>query len=138
MDEGTKATPATTIVEAVNLKKTYMLGKVPVNALDGVSLKVDGGDFLAVLGPSGSGESTLNLIGAVDKPIEGKLLIEDLNVSTLNDDQLADLRRRIGFVVLFFNLIPRFTPRALALVFGLDLNAIFALYQLGVLQSLKQ
>jgi len=104
--------PATTIVEAVNLKKTYMLGKVPVNALDRVNLKVESGDFLAVLGPSGSGKSTLlNLIGALDKPTEGKLLIEGVDVSTLNDDQLADLRRRIGFVFQFFNLIPRFTAR---------------------------
>jgi len=102
----------TTIVEAVNLKKTYMLGKVPVNALQGVNLKVESGDFLAVLGPSGSGKSTLlNLIGALDKPTEGKLLIEGVDVSTLNDNQLADLRRRIGFVFQFFNLIPRFTAR---------------------------
>ncbi|MGB8780250.1 MAG: ABC transporter ATP-binding protein [Candidatus Bathyarchaeia archaeon] len=112
MDEDTETTPATTIVEAVNLKKTYMLGRVPVNALDGVNLKVESGDFLAVLGPSGSGKSTLlNLIGALDKPTEGKLLIEGVDVSTLNDGQLADLRRRIGFVFQFFNLIPRFTAR---------------------------
>jgi len=102
----------TTIVEAVNLKKTYMLGKVPVNALQGVNLKVESGDFLAVLGPSGSGKSTLlNLIGALDKPTEGKMLIEGVDISTLNDNQLADLRRRIGFVFQFFNLIPRFTAR---------------------------
>jgi putative ABC transport system ATP-binding protein len=85
----------TTIVEAVNLKKTYMLGKVPVNALDGVNRKVESGDFLAVLGPSGSGKPTLlNLIGALDKPTEGKLLLEGVDASTLNDSQLADLRRR--------------------------------------------
>ncbi len=102
----------TTIVEAVDLKKTYVLGKVPVNALRGVNLKVESGDFLAVLGPSGSGKSTLlNLIGALDKPTEGKMLIEGVDVSTLNDSQLADLRRRIGFVFQFFNLIPRFTAR---------------------------
>ena len=102
----------TTVVEAVNLKKTYMLGKVPVNALRGVNLKVESGDFLAILGPSGSGKSTLlNLIGALDKPTEGKMLIEGVDVSTLNDNQLADLRRRIGFVFQFFNLIPRFTAR---------------------------
>jgi len=101
-----------TIVEAVNLKKTYMLGKVPVDALRGVNLKVDSGDFLAVLGPSGSGKSTLlNLIGALDKPTDGKMLIESIDVSTLNDSELADLRRRIGFVFQFFNLIPRFTAR---------------------------
>ncbi|MCL6578318.1 MAG: ABC transporter ATP-binding protein [Candidatus Bathyarchaeota archaeon] len=102
----------TTIVEAVNLKKTYMLGKVPVEALRGVNLKIENGDFVAILGPSGSGKSTLlNLIGALDKPTEGKLLIEGVDVSTLNDNQLADLRRRVGFVFQFFNLIPRFTAR---------------------------
>jgi len=100
------------IVEAVKLKKTYMLGKVPVNALRGVNLRIESGDFLAILGPSGSGKSTLlNLIGALDKPTEGNMLIEGVDVSTLNDNQLADLRRSIGYVFQFFNLIPRFTAR---------------------------
>jgi putative ABC transport system ATP-binding protein len=100
------------VVEAVDLKKTYMLGKIPVQALRGVNLKVESGDFLAILGPSGSGKSTLlNLIGALDKPTAGKLLIDDVDVSTLNDNQLADLRLRIGFVFQFFNLIPRFTAK---------------------------
>jgi putative ABC transport system ATP-binding protein len=104
--------PMATIVEAVDLKKTYMLGKVPVEALQGVNLKVESGDFLAVLGPSGSGKSTLlNLIGALDKPTAGTLLIDGVDVSTLKDNQLADLRRRVGFVFQFFNLIPRFTAR---------------------------
>jgi putative ABC transport system ATP-binding protein len=112
MNEKAEMTRVRTIVEAVDLKKTYVLGKVPVNALRGVNLKVESGDFLAVLGPSGSGKSTLlNLIGALDKPTEGKMLIESVDVSTLNDSQLADLRRRIGFVFQFFNLIPRFTAR---------------------------
>jgi putative ABC transport system ATP-binding protein len=100
------------IVEAVNVKKTYLLGEVPVSALRGVNLRIEDGDFLAVLGPSGSGKSTLlNLIGALDKPTEGKILIEGVDVSTLSENQLADLRRRIGFVFQFFNLIPRFTAR---------------------------
>jgi putative ABC transport system ATP-binding protein len=104
--------PMATIVEAVDLKKTYMLGKVPVEALQGVNLKVESGDFLAVLGPSGSGKSTLlNLIGALDKPTAGTLLIDGVDVSALKDNQLADLRRRVGFVFQFFNLIPRFTAR---------------------------
>ena len=99
----------TAIVEAVNLQKTYMLGKVPVDALRGVNLKVEKGDFLAVLGPSGSGKSTLlNLVGALDKPTGGTLLIDAVDVSKLNDNQLADLRRKVGFVFQFFNLIPRF------------------------------
>jgi putative ABC transport system ATP-binding protein len=89
-----------------------MLGKIPVEALRGVNLKVESGDFLAILGPSGSGKSTmLNLVGALDKPTAGTLLIDGVEVSTLNDNQLADLRRRVGFVFQFFNLIPRFTAR---------------------------
>jgi putative ABC transport system ATP-binding protein len=101
-----------TIVEAFNLRKTYLLGKVPVEALRGVNLKVEKGEFLAVLGPSGSGKSTLlNLIGALDKPTDGTVLIEGVDISRLNDNQLADLRRRIGFVFQFFNLIPRLTAR---------------------------
>ncbi len=100
------------IVEAIDLKKIYMLGKIPVEALRGVNLKVESGDFLAILGPSGSGKSTmLNLIGALDKPTAGTLLIDGVDVSKLNDNQLADLRRRVGFVFQFFNLIPRFTAR---------------------------
>ena len=96
------------VVETADLKKTYILGKVPVNALRGVNLKVEKGDFLAILGPSGSGKSTLlNMIGALDKPTEGKVFIDGVDVSTLNDNQLADLRRSIGFVFQFFNLIPR-------------------------------
>jgi putative ABC transport system ATP-binding protein len=98
------------VVEAVNLKKTYMLGKIPVEALRGVNLKVESGDFLAILGPSGSGKSTLlNLVGALDKPTAGTLMIDGVDISKLNDAQLADLRRRVGFVFQFFNLIPRFT-----------------------------
>ncbi|HLE75304.1 MAG TPA: ABC transporter ATP-binding protein [Candidatus Bathyarchaeia archaeon] len=104
--------PMAPVVEAIDLKKTYMLGKVPVQALRDANLRVESGEFLAILGPSGSGKSTmLNLIGALDKPTEGKLLIEGVDISTLNDNQLADLRRRVGFVFQFFNLIPRLTAR---------------------------
>ena len=100
------------IVEARNVTKTYMLGKIPVEALRGVNLKVETGDFVSILGPSGSGKSTmLNLIGALDKPTSGTLLIDGVDISKLNDNQLADIRRRIGFVFQFFNLIPRLTAR---------------------------
>src|SRR5512136_3224166 len=101
-----------TIIEAINLKKTYILGKVPVEALRGVNLKVEKGDFLAILGPSGSGKSTLlNLIGALDKPTSGTLLIDGVDVSKLSDNKLAELRLKVGFVFQFFNLIPRFTAK---------------------------
>jgi putative ABC transport system ATP-binding protein len=100
------------VVEATDVKKTYMLGKIPVEALRGVNLKVESGDFVSILGPSGSGKSTmLNLIGALDKPTSGTLLIDGVDISKLGANQLADLRLRIGFVFQFFNLIPRLTAR---------------------------
>jgi len=102
----------TLVLETVNLKKTYMLGEVPVYALKGVNLKVEKGDFIAILGPSGSGKSTLlNMIGALDRPTEGQVFIEGVDASRLNDNELADLRRQIGFVFQFFNLIPRLSAR---------------------------
>jgi putative ABC transport system ATP-binding protein len=102
-----------TIVEATNLKKTYTIGKIPVEALQGANLKVERGDFLAILGPSGSGKSTLlNLIGALDKPTSGTLLIDSVDISKLSDNQLTEIRSRIGFVFQFFNLIPRYTAKA--------------------------
>jgi len=102
----------TAIVETVNLKKTYMLGRVPVNALAGINLTVEKGDCLAIQGPSGSVKSTLlNMIGALDQPTSGRVIIEGMDISKIGDDQLAEIRRRIGFVFQFFNLIPRFTAR---------------------------
>ncbi len=100
------------VVQAIDVKKTYMLGKVPVEALRGVNLTVESGNFVSILGPSGSGKSTmLNLVGALDKPTSGTLLIDGVDISKLNDNQLADLRLKIGFVFQFFNLIPRLTAR---------------------------
>jgi putative ABC transport system ATP-binding protein len=100
------------VVDARDVKKTYMLGKIPVEALRGVNLKVEAGDFVSILGPSGSGKSTmLNLIGALDKPTSGTLQIDGVDIGKLNDNQLADLRLKIGFVFQFFNLIPRLTAR---------------------------
>jgi len=100
------------IVEIQGLRKTYMMGKVPVHALRRINLRIKAGDFIAIVGPSGSGKSTLlNLIGALDKPTEGKMLIDGVDVSTLNGNKLADLRRKVGFVFQFFNLIPRLKAR---------------------------
>jgi putative ABC transport system ATP-binding protein len=97
------------IVETVNLRKTYMSGGRPLEVLKGVDLKVEYGEFVAIMGPSGSGKSTLlNMIGALDSPTSGDVFINDTNISKLNDNQKADLRNReIGFIFQFFNLIPR-------------------------------
>ncbi|MCK4566852.1 MAG: ABC transporter ATP-binding protein [Candidatus Thorarchaeota archaeon] len=97
-----------TVLEVHDLKRVYQLGSVPVHALRGVSFQVNAGEFVSVLGPSGSGKSTLlNMIGALDRPSEGTLAIRGTEVSTLNDNQLAELRQRVGFVFQFFNLISR-------------------------------
>ncbi len=97
-----------TVLEVQNLKKTYQLGSVPVHALRGVTFQIHAGDFVSILGPSGSGKSTLlNMIGALDRPSDGDLAIRGTNVSSLNDNQLAELRQRVGFVFQFFNLISR-------------------------------
>ena len=75
-------------------------------------MRVEKGDFVSILGPSGCGKSTLlNMLGALDKPTEGSVVINGNDVSTLNSGQLSELRREIGFVFQFFNLIPRYTAR---------------------------
>jgi putative ABC transport system ATP-binding protein len=88
--------------------KDYQLGRTIVPALRGVSLAVEQGEFIAVAGPSGSGKSTLlNLIGCLDHPTSGRVLIGEQDVATLGDDALSDLRaERIGFIFQTFNLIP--------------------------------
>lgn len=96
------------VIEIKNLTKLYMMGEVPVAALRGVSLSVNKGDFIAVIGPSGSGKSTLlNMIGALDRPTSGTVLVNGTDISTLTDNQLADLRQSVGFVYQTFNLISR-------------------------------
>ena len=100
------------VIQTIDLKKSYMLDKLPIYALRGVNLKVEKGDFVSILGPSGCGKSTLlNMLGALDKPSEGKVIIDGIDVSSLNSGQLSELRRKIGFVFQFFNLIPRYTAK---------------------------
>jgi len=96
------------ILQAVGPTKVYHLGKVTVEALRGVDLDIAEGDFVAIMGPSGSGKSTLmNLIGCLDRPTSGKLLIRGQDVSQLSEDQLARVRNKeIGFVFQQFNLLP--------------------------------
>ena len=97
------------IIETVDLVKEYPQGETALRVLKGVNMKVDEGDFMAIMGPSGSGKSTLlNMIGALDKPTSGTVLIRGVDISTLSDNQLADLRsKEIGFIFQFFNLISR-------------------------------
>lgn len=93
------------------MRKTYRGGEAPVEAVRGISLQLQAGDFVAIMGPSGGGKSTLlHLCGAMDRPTAGSLRIEDVSLSDLSDDELTRLRReRIGFVFQFFNLLPTLT-----------------------------
>jgi len=96
-------------IEAENLVKVYKADGVETPALRGVSLKVEQGEFISIVGPSGCGKSTLlNLLGTLDRPTSGRLFIDGVDTSKLNDGELAKLRNeKIGFVFQSFNLIPR-------------------------------
>lgn len=98
-----------TLIEAVNLVKLYQMGDETVHALDGVSFSVPRGDYCAIVGPSGSGKSTMmNILGGLDTPTEGRIVIDGADIGTLSDEQLAGFRNQtIGFVFQSFNLLPR-------------------------------
>ncbi len=100
------------IVELVNVVKVYRLGEgVEVPALRGVSLKIDKGEFVSVQGPSGSGKTTLlNMIGGLDKPTKGRVIIDGVDITNLGEKELAHFRReKIGFIFQTYNLVPLLT-----------------------------
>ena len=95
-------------VKVVDVEKTYRLGENTVNALKGINIQLQKGEFVAFIGPSGSGKTTLlNLIGVLDKPTNGKIYINDTDLTRLKEKELTKLRRgTIGFIFQFYNLIP--------------------------------
>ena len=99
------------VITTQNLTKVYNPDKVPVHALNGVDLKIEKGEFTAIVGPSGSGKTTLlNIIGGLDEPTEGKAFIKDTDLTTLSDSDLIKFRlNHIGFVFQAYNLIPVLT-----------------------------
>ncbi|HEV8658266.1 MAG TPA: ABC transporter ATP-binding protein [Thermoanaerobaculia bacterium] len=99
------------LIEMHELTRVYQLGPQEIYALRGVDLKIDPGEYVAIMGPSGSGKSTLmNIIGCLDTPTSGRYLLDGVPVESLNDDELAAIRnKKIGFVFQTFNLLARTT-----------------------------
>src|SRR5687767_3584340 len=111
------------LIETRDLWKTYVMGDEEIHALKGVSIAIERGEYVAIMGPSGSGKSTLmNLIGCLDTPSKGTYLLNEKEVSQMNDNELARIRNEeIGFVFQTFNLLPRATALQnveLPLVYG--------------------
>ena len=101
------------ILKCEGIRKVYGSGDNQVVALDGIDLSVEKGEFVAIIGATGSGKSTLlNILGSVDQPTEGKVMVEGVDISTMNPTQAAIFRRRkVGLVYQFYNLIPTLTVR---------------------------
>src|SRR3989454_5628657 len=99
------------VIQLEDFHKTYVSGEVEVPAVRGVTLTIQPGEFVAIMGASGSGKSTMmNTLGCLDRPTSGRFLLDGVNVGELNRDELADLRnRKIGFVFQGFNLLARTT-----------------------------
>jgi putative ABC transport system ATP-binding protein len=111
------------ILETQSVRKQYKLGQVTVDALTGVDFAVNRGEFVAIMGPSGSGKSTLlHLLGGLDQPTDGEVMIADKRLSVMKEHQITLVRRRnVGFIFQFFNLVPTLTAEeniALPLVIG--------------------
>jgi len=118
-------------IEVQDLHREFIMGEQVVAALDGISLTIDEGEFLSIMGPSGSGKSTLlYLLGGLDRPTEGQIRVRGQDIAVLDENALADFRRRdVGFVFQSFNLVPTMT--------ALD-NVIFPTYFAGVSRSVRR
>ena len=101
------------VIQASNLRKDFRLGEQTIAAVDGVDLEIHSGEMVSIVGPSGSGKSTLlGLMGGLDSPTSGSIAIDDVEISTLNERELTDIRnQKLGFVFQFFNLIPSLTAQ---------------------------
>lgn len=99
------------MIQVLHISKTYKNGSIETIALDDVSFRIKKGEFVSIMGPSGSGKSTLmHILGALDTPTKGTYRLDDVDVGTLSDDELSDIRnKKIGFIFQAFNLLPR-TP----------------------------
>jgi len=99
------------VIELHNVAKHYFMGDNIVKALDGIDIKIEKGDFVAIMGPSGSGKSTgMNLVGSLDVPTKGEIFLDNKDISHLEESELAQLRgKKIGFIFQSFNLIPNLT-----------------------------
>ena len=103
----------TLLIELKNVAKHYAMGDSTVKALDGVSIKIEKGDFVAIMGPSGSGKSTaMNLVWSLDLATYGKIYLDGTDISKLSESEIAQLRgKKIGFIFQSFNLVPNMTAK---------------------------
>lgn len=131
------------LVELKNITRTYVSGDHVLNALDNVDLKLEEGKFIVILGPSGAGKSTLlNLLGGLDSPTSGTIIVDGKDISTLSNNELAEYRaNKVGFVFQFYNLIPTLTVyENVALVKEIAPNALDPkeiINEVGLLDHLK-